>query len=110
MSKPESRTQACRIKQTADRKRPGAPRYEIFAPDGYRFTTGEHSRLSPTLAGARADAKADLEPCPADCGCGLPGDVNANSGANASLQFQEDESRPAPDAPSRSPEPCGGCG
>lgn len=105
MSKPESRTSACRIEQTADRRRQGSPRYETFAPDGYRFTSGEHSRLSPTLAGARADAKADLESCPVDCDCHAPGDVNSNSGANASLQFQEDGSRPAPDAPSRPDRP-----
>ena len=45
------------------------PKWEIFAPDGYRFVDGPHSYLEMTKAAALAHQRDVIEPCPADCPC-----------------------------------------
>lgn len=45
------------------------PSYEVFSPDGYQFTGGEHSRIAWDMKEAREYTKEDIEPCPDDCEC-----------------------------------------
>jgi hypothetical protein len=65
----------CSIENTTDAwesvQRHEAPRHEVFAPDGKRFSgTTCHSLLCDSAADVREQLKFyPLEDCPADCDC-----------------------------------------
>lgn len=47
--------------------------YEVWAPEGRRFGTGEHSRIVTSFREAQRvvrEEAVELEPCPPDCECG----------------------------------------
>lgn len=47
------------------------PKYELLAPDGYRFEDDLHGLMAWTMKDVRDRLKeSTLERCPADCGCG----------------------------------------
>jgi hypothetical protein len=54
-----------------DQQRKAHPKWEVFAPDGFQFADGAHSRVFWTKADAKADLVGEkVVPCPTDCDCG----------------------------------------
>lgn len=43
--------------------------HEVFAPPGFRFDGGEHSKLAYGLREAMEIANETVYPCPAECEC-----------------------------------------
>lgn len=56
-----------RLSSDVDRR--AGNRFEVFAPDGFRFVDAAHSRICRDDAAALSEANAQIETCPADCDC-----------------------------------------